>query len=339
MSIKRGSIPADRFTIISNDWLRDPRLSWKAKGLLAYIASHAKDYRLTTEQIMSEGKEARDAVRSGLRELEEAGYLRRVDVRDERGRLVGTDHELTEPDGTSVAGKPVASPDLREHDVSPAQSSDGKPVPGYLSSKKTKKTSSEEGDAEAPPATPEPSEPSTEPNAGSIVADWIDYCGGRDITLTKQAIGRYARKIKELIEEGFSAKLIKRALALQLDRGKAAFPGMLDSFMIEIQGLTPPGSRAPGSTRQAYQTAAEKGDERRERAAAIAQIADELQARDGSDPRDPMANMKITEEARRIYDSRSTTCNATGYTGPDRDTIVDAEWTEHPTARREVTAG
>ena len=47
MSIKRAHIPADGYAIIANHWLRDPRLSWKAKGLLAYIASHDKGYQLS----------------------------------------------------------------------------------------------------------------------------------------------------------------------------------------------------------------------------------------------------------------------------------------------------
>ena len=47
MSVERGALPTAGFTIVPNEWLRDPRISWKAKGLLAYIASHQEGYRLT----------------------------------------------------------------------------------------------------------------------------------------------------------------------------------------------------------------------------------------------------------------------------------------------------
>ena len=33
------------FTIIRNDCLEDPNISWKAKGLLVYMASKPKDWQ------------------------------------------------------------------------------------------------------------------------------------------------------------------------------------------------------------------------------------------------------------------------------------------------------
>jgi hypothetical protein len=137
VAIRRGALPADHFTIISNAWMRDARLSWKAKGLLAYIAGHAPGHELSSEQIIAEGDDGRDAVRAGLRELEAAGYLVRRQRRGAGGLVVGTDFELTDPrDGFSVAGKPVPGPDQQERDVSAGQSSDGFSGDGESASKK-----------------------------------------------------------------------------------------------------------------------------------------------------------------------------------------------------------
>lgn len=340
MSIKRGPIPADTFTIISNAWLRDPMISWKAKGLLAYIASHAAGYRLTTDQIIAEGRDGRDAVRAGLAELEAAGYLRRVEVRDERGQLAGIDHELVEPDRKPVAGKPGAGSDQAEQGVSAAQSSAGKPGHGDLSSKKTKKTSSEE-DADASP------EPEEKPeNAGDIVAAFVDYCAAQSVKLPRQVIARYGREIKIILDDKFPPNLIKHALNLMLQRGKHTHPALLPSFVVEVQGQSRPVSAPPAASRPGYQTAAEKAEQERQRQRAIAEIADRLADEWQVDPTDYLRNKQVTETATRIYEDKagqihgdqSTTCSATGYSGTNSQAIVDAEWTEVG-PRREVTAG
>lgn len=148
MAIIRGSVPADNFTILDNDWLRDARLSWKAKGLLAYIASHRADYRLTVEQILSEATDGRDAVRAGLRELEDVGYLTRIQHRGDGGRIEGTTYLL----GSTTAGNPVAGADQGERDVSAGEASDGKPGAGEPAGKNTNpQKTSEKTTSSAPP--------------------------------------------------------------------------------------------------------------------------------------------------------------------------------------------
>lgn len=136
MAIHRGPLPTDSFTIISNTWLRDARLSWKAKGLLAYVASHAAGHALTTEQIIAEGSDGRDSIRAGLVELEQAGYLRRIILRDQQGRAAGTDFEVCDP-GLSGAGKAGAGPDQEERDVSAGQNHNGNSGAGQAATKKT----------------------------------------------------------------------------------------------------------------------------------------------------------------------------------------------------------
>lgn len=342
MSITRGPIPADGYTIISNAWLRDPEISWKAKGLLAYIASHEPGYRLGTDQIIAEGRDSRDAVRSGLRELEEAGYLRRVEARDGAGQMLGVDFELTDPERKPVAGKPVAGHDQAKQGVSAGQSSDGKSGHGLLSSKKTtKKTSSEEG-ATAPPQ-PDGSKPE---NAGDVVAAFVDYCSGRSVTLPKQVVGRYAREIKSLLDQGFTSKLIKLALSRMLDRDKHTHPALLSTFLVEVQGSPRPVSAPPAPARQGFKTAAEKAEDERRRQSAIAKIADQIAEQWKTDPTDYIMNRKVTEKATQVYEEQlrqvgtdqSTTCSATGYSASNAGGIIDAEWTEH-SVRREVTAG
>jgi len=108
MSInRRVALPADHFTIIPNDWLRDERLSWKARGLLAYLMSHRVGWETSLERLASEGPDGRDAVRSGLTELTEAGYLAVRRARNADGTLAGTDFDLVDPREIPTSGNPT----------------------------------------------------------------------------------------------------------------------------------------------------------------------------------------------------------------------------------------
>lgn len=62
--------------------LRDPRLSWKAKGLAAYLLSKPKGWRIWTADLIKRSTDGRDAVLSGLAELEAQGYLKRERTND-----------------------------------------------------------------------------------------------------------------------------------------------------------------------------------------------------------------------------------------------------------------
>lgn len=78
MSISRGRHDwDDNFTIISNDWLRDERLTFKARGLLAYIESHTIGWKINVAWLVAHSVEGKEAIRSAIAELELYGYLHR----------------------------------------------------------------------------------------------------------------------------------------------------------------------------------------------------------------------------------------------------------------------
>jgi len=64
-----------RFTMILNDAIRDDRISWRAKGILAGCLSHANNFQFTKAWIIEHGTEGRDAVNNALNELRKYGYL------------------------------------------------------------------------------------------------------------------------------------------------------------------------------------------------------------------------------------------------------------------------
>jgi biotin operon repressor len=89
----------DHFTQIPNDWLRDKTISLGAKGLLAQLLSHAPGWRISQESLGRDNGIGRDAIRTLINELLEAGYLSRSELRErnEKGYLGGYTYTTAEP--------------------------------------------------------------------------------------------------------------------------------------------------------------------------------------------------------------------------------------------------
>jgi biotin operon repressor len=89
----------DHFTQIPNDWLRDKKISLGAKGLLAQLLSHAPGWRISQESLARDNGIGRDAIRTLINELLEAGYLMRSEDRErnEKGYLGGYTYTTQDP--------------------------------------------------------------------------------------------------------------------------------------------------------------------------------------------------------------------------------------------------
>jgi hypothetical protein len=85
--VRRVNRPADNFTMISNEFVRDSRLSFHARGVGSWMLSHAAGWETTTEAIAKDAGVGRDQIRRALTELEGAGYLRRTRDRSAEGKL------------------------------------------------------------------------------------------------------------------------------------------------------------------------------------------------------------------------------------------------------------
>lgn len=113
MRIVRGNVPeVDQFTTIPNEWVRDPSLSLRARGVLALLLSHSEGWHSSADAIAREATEGRDAVRTALRELETVGYLVRHRPVGEDGKYLPGEYILqspsasTEPAGQTIDGFP-----------------------------------------------------------------------------------------------------------------------------------------------------------------------------------------------------------------------------------------
>jgi predicted transcriptional regulator len=67
--------------------LVDTTLSFRARGIAGYLLQLRGPGHATIQAITNAGTEGRDAVRSALRELEDAGYITRQRTQDDSGRM------------------------------------------------------------------------------------------------------------------------------------------------------------------------------------------------------------------------------------------------------------
>lgn len=102
------------FVMVPSTTITDKRLSFKARGILAYLLDKPDGWDVRAESIARDSdKDGREAVQSGLRELAAAGYYRL-----ERRRM---------RDGTFTMGTAVSAVPVPEW-VTDYADSDGKPV-------------------------------------------------------------------------------------------------------------------------------------------------------------------------------------------------------------------
>ena len=73
------------FGAVPNELLNNPDISFKAKGLYAYLNSKPDNWDFSVESIAAQVKEGIDSVRAGIHELEKFGYLIRIKYQNEKG--------------------------------------------------------------------------------------------------------------------------------------------------------------------------------------------------------------------------------------------------------------
>ena len=97
------------YTCIANAAIRDKRLSLKARGLHHLLLSYPDGWQVKIEHLVTESdKDGRTAIASGLRELEDCGYLTRQQTRDPKTGRLG--------DWETVISEYPSSPESRDRD-------------------------------------------------------------------------------------------------------------------------------------------------------------------------------------------------------------------------------
>ncbi|MDX3260712.1 hypothetical protein PV336_15945 [Streptomyces sp. MI02-2A] len=101
------------YTTIPNSTLCDHRLSFRARGVLAFLLAKPDDWETRTTDLPEHGREGRDAVRAALKELRDLGYMsqEREQFRDEDTgkwlwRTVTVVRDFPEPENPSPEDVP-----------------------------------------------------------------------------------------------------------------------------------------------------------------------------------------------------------------------------------------
>jgi Helix-turn-helix domain len=108
------------FTTLGNEVLRDSRLSFCARGVLAHLLSLPDGQRGDIRSLSERTPEGRERVASALRELERFGYLKREVKRTSDGHLYTAVDVYDAPPGASSQATPNAGfPGSGDADPSP----------------------------------------------------------------------------------------------------------------------------------------------------------------------------------------------------------------------------
>lgn len=94
------------FLMIENATVRDRRLSFKARGVLAWLLSKPADWEPTVERLAEESPDGVFAIRSACKELEATGYLVRKKSRGRAGEWLNTWHVHEVPPSAETAQLP-----------------------------------------------------------------------------------------------------------------------------------------------------------------------------------------------------------------------------------------
>lgn len=104
--IKKAKIE-NNFTMLKNETLRDNRLSYKARGLLACMLSMSDNWVFYVSDLVNRSsKDGKASVNAGLKELSNCGYLIREQRRTKDGKFSKTDWILYDTPQENFCAEP-----------------------------------------------------------------------------------------------------------------------------------------------------------------------------------------------------------------------------------------
>jgi hypothetical protein len=95
-NLVRRLLPFERnFVQLPNGWMRDERLSWAARGLLANLMTHEPSFTVSITSLAKASPQGPDILRTAVAQLEQYGYLVR-----RKSRIGRPDNwEICDPSG------------------------------------------------------------------------------------------------------------------------------------------------------------------------------------------------------------------------------------------------
>lgn len=212
MSIIRAPRPDADYVLIRNDVLRDDRLSYRARGILAVILSRPDNWRTDSVSLARGGTEGRDAIRSSLNELEAAGYIVRHRMQDERGRWrqVALVYDTPQPQQQAFDGMDA------KHDGFPTTGipAPGKPNVGNSGAIRTTETNNRDETTSPPPAKADGNRPTVAQQfAKAAVGTIMENRGPHLVDAAK--VNAVARRLRSLVPTAEPELFARSYLALR----------------------------------------------------------------------------------------------------------------------------
>ena len=202
------------YTNTNNQLVRDDDLTWKARGIFNYLWSQANEWQFYVKEIASHSKDGEKALQSGLQELEEHGYLKRVNRHSKNGSFDGLDWilddtgRLNRQAQNSVNGEMEPKPPKNRQNTSDVKRAQRETRPAQnlpLRNNNNKNYQYKEilnkrnnGSAEAKPST--------------IHKDVIDYLNGKIGARYKASSAINKRLIDARVKEGYKLDDFKRVI-------------------------------------------------------------------------------------------------------------------------------
>ena len=156
------------YTVMSNYHLRDKRLSLKAKGLLSQMLSLPEDWDYTLAGLCYINRESKDAIRTAIHELEQAGYIHRRQTTDSGGKFAGNVYTIYERPQGPPSGEPSSEK------PSSGNPTTGKPMPEKPTQRNIEKQNTDQSNTDSIPfraaAPPEPKR--TEPSPAERMEEY-----------------------------------------------------------------------------------------------------------------------------------------------------------------------
>ena len=202
------------YTNTNNQLVRDDDLTWKARGIFNYLWSQANEWQFYVKEIASHSKDGEKALQSGLQELEEHGYLKRVNRHSRNGSFDGLDWilddtgKLNRQAQNSVNGKMSTNPPKNRQNTPDVKSAQREKRPAQnlpLRNNNNKNYQYKEisntrnnGSAEAEPST--------------IHKEVIDYLNEKIGARYKASSAINKRLIDARVKEGYTLDDFKRVI-------------------------------------------------------------------------------------------------------------------------------
>lgn len=175
----------EKYSIIANEVAQNRELSLKAKGLFLYMWSLPDDWDYSVQGLIACLKEGRDAIQSGLKELEQTGYLVREQKRD-GGKF---DYDYVLSDVLPQTGFPFTA--------NPSTGNQLQQINNKQSTKEEKKSIPKGIEGQAPKSYKDVYSSLEYINVRDALVKFVNSCKGKRYNPKVETVEKFAKDLKE----------------------------------------------------------------------------------------------------------------------------------------------